>query len=149
MSEDKIAYGNPVVKNKACVPIEVDCSTWADMSTGGWAFGSFLTKRKTRSVEQPDQHLSFKAVFAFGSVLETIETTTAAMIEHLSGAASEFNLVFDPVQSGLNDNAHGATVAVLTFIPQALSVDLEDCRRQLLEKLRGFVTGLSVVVELS
>ncbi len=140
MSEENITYGKFVTKVKTRPAIEVDCSKWADTTTGDWTFGSFVTKNKTRPAIESKlriPHLRLKVSFMPGVSLETLTAITKAMIEKLCAVAPDLNLAYDTTLSGLSTDSRGATIAVIALKPQTPGMDIDRKLSQLIEAARA------------
>ncbi len=136
MNDEIITYGKFVTKVKTRPAIEVDCSKWADTTTGDWTFGSFVTKKQTQPAIESEltiPYLRLKVSFLPGVSLETLTAITKAMIEKLCAAAPDLNLVYDTTLSDLDTDSRGATIAVIALRPQTPGVDIDRRLSQLIE----------------
>ncbi len=140
MSEKNFTYGKFVTKKQTNPAIEVDCSKWADTTTGDWTFGSFVTKKQTQPAIESEltiPYLRLKVSFIRGVSLESLTAITKAMIETLCAIAPDLNLTYDTTLSGLSTDSRGATIAVIALRPQTPGVDIDQRLSQLIEAARA------------
>ena len=121
MNDDQCICGEFVTKKITSPAVVVDCSKWMNAADSELTFGTFVTKKVTspaavvdcsKWMQSPVPHLRITLTLIDSGVsLESLQRTTATLIQKLHANAPDLGLEYDSARSGIEN---GTVVIGLT-----------------------------------